>query len=36
MRARTGSAWQEVRVIRRVSSGTGGPFSSRVMVAADR
>src|SRR5260370_193674 len=34
--ARTGPGWQEDRVIRRASSGTGGPCSSRVMVAADR
>ena len=31
-----GRAWQEDRVIRRVSSGTAGPCSSRIMVAADR
>ena len=35
VKARTGSAWQDDRVIRRVSSGTGGPSSSRVMVAAE-
>ena len=34
--ARTGSGSQLVRVIRRASSGTAGPVSSRVMVAADR
>jgi len=35
-RTRTGSVWQEDRVIRRVSSGTGGLVSSRTMVAAER
>ena len=34
-RARAGSAWQEHTVIRRASSGTGGPCSSRIMVAAE-
>ena len=34
-RARTGSRWQLVRVIRRASSGTGGPASSPTMVAAE-
>ena len=35
-RARAGSAWQDDTVIRRASSGTGGPCSSRIMVPADR
>ena len=35
-RARTGSRSQLVRVIRRASSGTAGPSSSGIMVAADR
>ncbi len=35
-RARAGSAWQDDTVIRRASSGTGGPCSSRTMVPADR
>ena len=35
-RARAGSVSQEQTVIRWVSSGTGGPCSSRIMVPADR
>ena len=34
-RARAGSWRQEHTVIRRASSGTGGPCSSRIMVAAE-
>ena len=34
-RARAGSWRQEQTVIRRASSGTGGPCSSRIMVAAE-
>ena len=34
--ARAGSRWQEVRVIRRASSGTAEPCSSAIMVPGDR
>ena len=34
-RARAGSWWQDETVIRRASSGTAGPCSSRIMVAAE-
>ncbi len=35
-RIREGSRWQEVTAIRRASSGTAGPCSSPIMVAALR
>jgi hypothetical protein len=35
-KARTGSWRHDDSVARRVSSGTAGPFSSRVMIPADR
>ena len=34
-RARAGSWWQDETVIRRASSGTAGPCSSRIMVPAE-
>ena len=35
-KARTGSCRQDDSVARRASSGTAGPFSSGIMIPADR
>ena len=35
-KARTGSCWHDESVMRRASSGTGGPFSSGIMMPAEK